>query len=484
MNKKTFFWLGLILLFSVILRIVFFNGVGASDDVQYSFYANEMSTGHYNLPSDHHGTRLAFVYAISRLYLLFGVNDFSSVILQFLLSIGNILLIFSLGKLLFNEKTGLLGAFLMSFFPIEVIFSTKLMPEIPSVFLLGLCVFLFFKGEKSKIKKSARLLYISSGLSLGLAYLMRENSVLILIFFAIYALINKKIKSEYFLMAAGFIFWVLVDMYSFYIFTGNYFFRISNLNGHLADIYSVENYYGRGSITGFLFSFPFIIFRDLQLGLFYPFIFIAILYFIFSREKPAYNMIFWFVPILLYLIFGTISLSKYLPLPAIPRYLMIIDFPAILILAYFLNIRNQFMKIISPCIVIILLFTSIGYLYLERQNNASNLDNIYLNVKNLNGRIYTDYRTKLVMEYKSGYEQKNILEFNRCANIYVGCKDNTSFVLTRQDVKNSYVLVNNKMINSLSSIHAVTNFPVWLNNVPTEWEVIKTGDGWTLYYTK
>ena len=49
---------------------------------------------------------------------------------------------FYFGKLLFNEKIGLIASFLLSFFPLDIVYATKLNSDLPSSFFMALGVYL------------------------------------------------------------------------------------------------------------------------------------------------------------------------------------------------------------------------------------------------------------------------------------------------------------------------------------------------------
>ena len=145
-ERKTFAFLILVLLFALLLRLVFFSGISASDDLEYTHLAYQMSKNEFSFPATHHATRLGIIYPVSVLYGFFGVSEYSSVVFPLLVSIVGIVLIFYFGKLFFNEKVGLIAAFLLSFFPLDVVLATKLLSDIPSAFFLSLSIFLFL-GE-------------------------------------------------------------------------------------------------------------------------------------------------------------------------------------------------------------------------------------------------------------------------------------------------------------------------------------------------
>ena len=159
--------------------------MGASDDLAYSKFAINIDEGIDPDSSQTLATRLGIIYVTALSYKLFGINDFSSVLFALLTSVGSIILIFYFGKLLFNEKTGLIAAFLLSFFPLEVVYATKLFTDLPSAFFMALGVYLFLYSEiKSKFKFG--LGYFLSGIFIGIGYFIREGVLLIALFFIIY----------------------------------------------------------------------------------------------------------------------------------------------------------------------------------------------------------------------------------------------------------------------------------------------------------
>src|SRR3989338_3882456 len=217
----------LIVLFGLILRLVFFSGMGTSDDLAYSRYAASIDGGIEPESTLTLSTRLGIVYTTAFSYKLFGINDFSSVIFVLLTSLASIILIFYFGKLLFGEKAGLMAAFLLSFFPLDVFYSTKLMTDLPSAFFMALAIYLFLKSEKINNKVKSNVYCLLSGISLGMAYLIKELSVLIALFFVIYMAYNRKIKSQYWLIILGFVVISFIEALYLLKMTGDFFYRFN-----------------------------------------------------------------------------------------------------------------------------------------------------------------------------------------------------------------------------------------------------------------
>lgn len=481
-QNKSVILLVLIILFALVLRLIFFTGIDSSDSLAYTEFAYNFANQKFTTEGGLIANRIGIFFPVYLLYQFFGVNEFSSHILMLVISLASIILVYKFGKLLFNEKAGLISAFLLSFFPLDVIHATRLNSDLPSAFFVGLSVYFFLKSEKSK--KSNSSYYLFSGISLGIAYLIREMAVFIILFFAIYTIYNRKIKSSYLYIALGFVLIFAVELLYFYKSTGNPFYRYYSIGSDVTRVVGTENY-GRGSLPFSLFHYPYILFTDMLLGLFYPFILIATAYCIIQKRKETYSLLFWFVPLLLYTSFGSASFTSYVPIPAIARYLFIINIPAILLLSYFLAQEDELIKnILMPSILVLLFATSIGFIYISEHRHA--IDNekaAYEYLKNKPDKnIYTDHRTIRVFNYLSGFKAENIVSFNTYHYLRLG------EAMELSKVKNSYIVVNWKLIDFFTESKKGIKFPDEIYNIPENWELKKENgkgkDRIEIYYAK
>ena len=447
----------IIVVFGLLLRLIFFSGMGISDDLSYSRYANSIGKGIDPSSTLTLATRLGLIYPTALSYSLFGVNDLSSVLFVLLASIGNIILIFYFGKLLFSEKTGLMAAFLLSFFPLEVVNSTKLLTDIPSAFFMALGVYAFLYAEKNS-KQAAY--YFISGVFIGAAYLIRESALLIALFFIIYILYKRKLKKEYFAVAAGVLLVFAIELLILYRLTGDPLYRFTTVQDYLLEAYIKLDYFGRLSFPAGLLHYPHVILTNGLISYFYILIFISIVYFIFTKKKETYTLLFWFVPLLFYLSFGSASFTKYLPFKADPRYLCVVTLPGILLLAYFLTERKRIIKrIIMPLALALLLVTSIVFVYgREDRHLLQNLKDVYPYLKKLGKTVYMDQRSMNALDYISGY--KNEMEIKPYQDDLSGIED-------------AYVVVNREMIRNLRESNSKLRLPKETENPPGNWELVK-----------
>ena len=449
----------LIVLFGLVLRLAFFSGIGTSDDLAYTRYAIDVGEEIDPESTLTLSTRLGIIYTTALSYKLFGINDFSSVLFVLLTSVGSIILVFYFGKLLFNGKVGLMAAFLLSFFPLDVVYSTKLLTDIPSAFFMALGVYLFLYAEK-KHKLKYGLSYFLSGISIGIGYFIRESALLIALFFIIYILYKRKIKKEYFLVPLGILVIFVIEVFILLQVTGDPLFRTHTSQEYLIEAMVIHDYFGRSDFPMSLFYYPYIILTSKLTSFFYVFIFIAIIYSIIYKKKETYNMLFWFLPLLLYLSFGSASFTQYIPFVAKTRYLSIITIPGMLLLAFFLTDKRIIAKrVIMPLSLIILLTTSIIFVNLrEDRNLLDGLRTTYPYLETLDKPIFIDDRSVKALDYISGYN--NLMDMRR-------------YPSDLSNIKDSYLVINKEMIKNLKAANKSRVFPPEIHTTPTKWMVIK-----------
>jgi len=456
-----------IVLFGLALRLLFFTGIGSSDSVFYTKFAYDISTNSLDFSEGHFTSRIGLLIPVSIIFAIFGVNELTSNILPLLISLSSIILIYGFGKLLFNKRTGLIAAFMLSILPIDIIYATRLNTDFTSAFFIALGVYFFLKAERTKTS----LLYIISGLSIGLAYLIKELSILIGLFFIAYVIYYKKIKVVYFLVPFGFLVIFSMGALYFYTETGNPLYQSIN-NADWSKEIIATNMYGRGNFPEGFFHYGWIIFTDFTVALFYVFSFIATFYLLIMRKKESYILLLWYIPILIYLSIGTANPTQYILIPAAARFLAIVNIPIILILAYFLAQNDIIIKkALLPSILAVLVVTSIGYVYIsDNRLELNEIKKVITYLQSLpNKTIYTDERTELIFNYLIGYRSNNFKSFN---NFEFLDSENT-YALNLTSIHDSYIVVDQHTINVFISRKPNIVFPKEIFTVPDNWVVKK-----------
>jgi len=441
----------IIIIFGILLRVIFFSGYQVGDDKHYLLQAYKFSTGNFAPGENLWSLRIGLVGPTALFFFLFGINEFSAVLFSLLCSIGSIILIYYFGKLLFDKNTGVMSAFLLSFFPLDVIFATHLYPDIPLEFFLSLGVFFFLKGEKTDKK----IYYLLSGIFIGIAYLQRITALLIVFFFIFYILYKKRFKINHLIVAMVVLVIFIFESCIYYFQTGNFFYQYLTIISHGINIgYPLT----RG--TNWIIEPLFILTTEQELGFFYYFIFPVTVYLIFKRDKNIIIPLLWIIPLFLYIFYGPVDLCEYRVLLRDARYLSVITIPGLLILSYYL-VRILHKKIISIYIVIFLLLTSIGCViidnsritdYIPKQiytfyKNHPNTDLILRPFDYFSILFYSRFQTNphLKLFYLEGYMGGDTVKDIR--SVYPNVKG----VYDLSKVHNAYVGLDVKYINYIPS---------------------------------
>ena len=460
-KNRTNIALLIILIIALIIRLILFQGIGTSDSLSSTLYAYDILNDNFPTSQNQGNSRIGLLLPVSYLYSILGVNEFSSGIFPLIISLLGIILIFLFGRLLFNEKVGLIAAFLLSIFPLDILYATRLMSDLPSAVFSALSVYLFLKAEKIKKNKRKFALYAFSGMSLGISLSMREMAVLTFLFFAGYVIYTKKIKISYGIVAAGFLTILILELSFFYTHTGDPFYRYNSFDEYYMMSLEALKSYGRStSLPHYFLAFPFVMFANIQLGYFYTFISLAVIYFLYNRKWKTNILIMWAAVIYLYLNFGSTSFSVYTPFSGVARYLSYITFPSILLLAAFLmEEKDTIRKIILPFTLIFLFIASFGAVYLDDfRHGLDDLHTLYdSHIKSLDKPIYSDYRTISAINFISGY--KNDLNM-------IDLDSNPKNI---RNIQNAHIIINYKMIKGMRDAKKDFKFTSEIKQVPSSW---------------
>ena len=164
MKKSTSLLLIAILAYTLIYSIYFAVGpTHFGDDIAYSFLAHYATEGTFmESNGDILSVRLLQIFPIAFFYYIFGAGTLSSVAWDILCFTLSVLLTFLIGRELFDDKVGLLSAFLLATFPLAAIYSTTMSDNIPMMFFVSLSFFALIKAIKNK----SRFWYFIAGIAL------------------------------------------------------------------------------------------------------------------------------------------------------------------------------------------------------------------------------------------------------------------------------------------------------------------------------
>ena len=162
------------------------------DDPNYLFLAYSVINGTYMVnPHYIFSLRLMSFLPITLIYLLLGVNGFTSSLWNILSYLGTILVTFLIVKLLYSRKAALLSAFLVSIYPLATKFAVNIGEDMPLTFIAPLAVLFFVYAKRT----GSRWYYLASGVFLVFTWLISYEGAVVILFILLYAAYSLARKS-------------------------------------------------------------------------------------------------------------------------------------------------------------------------------------------------------------------------------------------------------------------------------------------------
>ncbi|NQT30247.1 MAG: glycosyltransferase family 39 protein [Candidatus Saganbacteria bacterium] len=389
-------WLLAILLFALFLRVWFFVGLVSADPQDDGIYYNNafiifkeggLNLSKYkDLPADYQANpaetfsfRSLVIYPVAGFFKLFGPSEVSAALFSLFTSLAMVVLIFYMGKLLFNVKVGLLASFLLSFYPLNVIYATRILGDIPLAFFVGLCVLLFLLAGKKK----KPLFYLFSGVALGVAYLVKITALIVIPVLLIKVVLDcirtKKIDFYASFFVCGFLLVFLFEAAFFYSQSGDPFLNYHINSSALINKYVVEPvgiwapfskikiYYNTGTPIYHIKHLFFLASHRSNVnlvGLFGIFGAIAVIYSLLKRKNIF--IVLWLLFLFFYFEFGCVSVKwqngalAYLMIFKDPRFLTMLTIPLLLLVSFLLMELKRF-KFVLLVLIGLLFFSSLYY---------------------------------------------------------------------------------------------------------------------------
>ncbi len=380
------------------------NAIGPShmgDDINaYIWEAHRAAAGTFQETSaDIFSVRLLQDLPIGFFYWMLGPGIISSAlwdIISFLLSI---VIVFFLGKELYDAKVGLVAAFLMATFSMAVIYSLTMSDNLPMMLFGTLAMYLLISGLK---RDSARRLFASGIAFVAIPLTTPEGAVLIVVALAYLVLLvafNRKARTRtiMYLFFGAALALALLMLYN-YADSGNAFITLTATEHFYGSVgqqdtipyidssptFYITIMFPYGVLNGIwriatganplqvLGSYEWVWTNDSNLsGLFFYFMVLASIFLIAKRDRRAIFPLFWFVAGFLYLEFGPMSISfnplSFHLLHRLDRFLLLIAPPvAVVISAAMITAIRETRKRLRPltillCVAVVLLMLSVSF---------------------------------------------------------------------------------------------------------------------------
>src|SRR3989344_6431855 len=189
-DKYNLMFLGVILI-AFVIRLYYFiqtyNQPLWWDEAEYMSMAKNIL---YGIPFDFNPQRPILFPLLMSLFL-WASEGAVRFFIVFLPSLGVVVLTYLLGKELYDKKTGLIAAFIISIFWSILFDSTRIHADVLGLFFSLLGIYLFWKGYVAN--KSVKLVSLGF-LFMILAFMVKVNMILALLIVLIFLIITKKLK--------------------------------------------------------------------------------------------------------------------------------------------------------------------------------------------------------------------------------------------------------------------------------------------------
>ena len=453
------------------------------DDIAYANYAHAVVQGMFHQNTgDVLSIRILQIYPIAFFYLIFSATQVSSSGWDILSFIATLVIVFYIGRELYNEYAGLVAAALLAFMPTVLQISGTMSDNPPMMFMVSLAMLALLLGQN----RGSRRWYFVCGAALVAAFLIIPEGLFAIGVVALYLIARfffkrPRIDRHVQYILYGFLVAVAVLLLFNYLnadnplitfsFTFNYFqtnsYNFAPQNGNLA-FYpnTMFPYHVLGTLyndTLKLSLNPVAVWSQIYSGMGYSgtwnnsatynnvgfYFYIAVLaalFLIARKEKRAYFVLFWFIVGLLIMEFDpyhvTLSPFSYLLQHRLDRYLTFIAPPAVLMIAIAAvrivdkarSNRSFYLRMLLATSIILFLITT-----------AIPIDMLWHSVQ-----AYEASSQVQIARYLDGLANTTRIYFNsgQAIPIYMGFKNYSRFIIydqidnCTQLMPNSYIALN------------------------------------------
>lgn len=222
-ENRTYQVLTAILIISLLIRFLFLPERWINPDEGAHLYDAKFILDGKTPFVDYSSRMPIYVYMLAAFLKVFGVNYISGRLLPLLSNIGIGILVFLIGRKLFNNnRIALLASAIYLFSPLSILWSVVVKTELPETLFVSIGMFLlltYIKSEKEKYN-----LVFFSGFFFALAYYVRESSIaifmasILFIIFSYRLRVDKIIKASIIMVSGYFlVFFILILYFSSFV---------------------------------------------------------------------------------------------------------------------------------------------------------------------------------------------------------------------------------------------------------------------------
>ena len=354
----------ILLIVSFFIIILFaWTGYLASDNMMYTSAAQGWLSDPGYLGKNHWSLRTPAVIPIVISFGIFGVNEYSLALTSTFYFALLCILFYWITDRVYDARAALISTLVLITTPLLALESTIAGCDLAEVFFIFTSLTLAYLGTR----KSAPLYMIAAGISAGLAWMTRETSTALLLFYGLQFLLGRKEHRKLlFILLASAATVILVEIFYFYIRTGDFIYRlmIDIDQGRSDPTHMIAKAHGTGNIEISPLLNPFLtIFANQEFMFLFYMAIPASIYFLrdgsgkhtFARHL-VWMMILWFVVI-----------SYLLPVRELPRYYMVSATSAAIITGLWLYQLSRKYRTIAYILLIGLVTSSLFGIYIDNK---------------------------------------------------------------------------------------------------------------------
>jgi 4-amino-4-deoxy-L-arabinose transferase-like glycosyltransferase len=319
-------WAALVLLVGLALRCYAITGELSPDSTVYAQNAHNFLHGTFTLRDDSwYAHRLPVFVPVAAAYAAWGVNAVSTHLWPLLLSLAQLGLTMWLGARLLGGRAGIVAGGLLAFLPLDVLQAGSLMPDGVMATLLAAAAAFWILGQGASRDRS-RLLMLLSGACLALATVVRVYSIVLAALYVGTAISRpRRLRDLAWPLLGGLA--VGLPLAGVYLWaTGDALYPLRVVSSAYGSQLAPEG-------NRWLF-YPSLLLRPGTETAFYPALFAAAIVFSLARlDRARFLLLLWALPLLLFLEFGTMSFTAYIPIYKRSRFLTVTAAPLSLLTA-------------------------------------------------------------------------------------------------------------------------------------------------------
>jgi hypothetical protein len=296
------------------------------DSLVYAQNAFNIAQGRFDLRDDSwFAHRFPVFIPVALSYAFLGVGTLSTYLWPILLSAAELALTIWLGVRWFGFGTGVAAGAILAFFPLDVMQAGFLLPDGPMAALLTASAALWILTKAASGNRSRVLLFLS-GLCIAAATVTRTYAALLAVFFIGDTIARHRRRSDLLWAAFGALALSLPLAALYQMEAGDALYPLRVVAAAYGSVLAPE--------PAALIYYPSHFWHpEADLGL-YPWVFAAaILFSLLRPERRRLLLLLWAIPFILYLEFGTMSLSTFAPVFKRARFLTVIGPPLSLLAA-------------------------------------------------------------------------------------------------------------------------------------------------------